>query len=200
MDWVLPAAVILVPLIGMVAWIIIRQRTTNDAWSSVAQKHGLTMRPDKDGDARMEGMYRGRSMTGELVLDGRLKHTHITMALNHTPWASAVVAYNQYGLSAKDRESARRNQLPDLVDTGDADIDRNFLVQTASQPMALALFADGSGTRDALVALHRAHFGQTTIDGGMINFVHPGRIRDAQKMQHLLDVLSATADAVEQLN
>lgn len=203
MDLLLYAAIMMVPVIGVVVFIAARQRAQRQGWGTLAQKHGLTLRSEGE-EPTLEGVYRGRPMSARVITSrvGRTMFwsTHVALALKRAPGSAAVVHYNQYGLSGKDREKARRSQWPDLVDTGDAEIDRNFVVLAPSAPLVGALFAPGSHTRSALVALHRGHPGKLTIDGGMLTFERAERLVSEEKMQHLLDLLSDAADGVEQLN
>lgn len=198
LDNLIPLLLILALVAFMAIFVAVaywsRQRH-NRAWEDFATRTGLAFEPGGLlGAPRVRGAYRGHSLLVDTytVHHGKSSTTYTRIALGlNRPGGLSLTLYNEGVFSQLGKLLGGQD-----IQTGDAELDRRFIIRGQPEQALRTLFVTGGWTQK-LQAARAVHI---EVDSQSVRFRTTGVIRDADYLQSLLDMLGALADAVEHVS
>ena len=192
------------PLIGVFLYFALRRRSTTQGWSKLSEQIGLSLEPGGSPDVgpRLTGLYRGHVLVIETIRTGGARQsstsTHIKFEVKRVDTSRVELRYTSTAMSAKMRKSVT-GFYRELVEIGDAEIDKHFMVNTPSAPYARRLLArDGSVFAPVERLFIHLPYGSLRLDGSQVDFAMALETKE-DKLQSALAMVSEVAEAVEQM-
>lgn len=198
LDTIMPLLLILVLVAFMAIFIAVaywsRQRH-NRAWEDFATRTGLAFEPGRFlGAPRVSGAYRGHPLLVDTytVHHGKSSTTYARIALGlNRPTGLSLTLYNEGVFASLGKILGGQD-----IQTGDAELDRRFIIKGQPEQAIRTLFLTGGWTQK-LQAARAVHL---EVDSQSVRFRTTGVIRDVDYLQSLLDMVSTLADAIEHVS
>lgn len=183
-------------------FMLVRAWQQGNTWEKVANQTGLTF-VSANGDSRITGTYRGRALTADVVLRGSGKYTSpntlIEVAISPVNTAEIEISRMPVAISREHRDRYRQHpEFQGVVDIGDAEFDKHYLVKTDHPASAQSLLAAGTMFRSSVESLIKATGGfQVTLGDGVLMYELSGRQTNQAKLQKILDGVCDAAEVLE---